>query len=264
MNKLFCLLSLCCLVACGGGGGSHHHEDENDPQESCSWLGMIPKIRNGASCDETKSPIVSLLIVEDDNDIELCTGTLIDPTSVLTAAHCLDDNIKSVYVRYGNPDENKSSKASQLFLHPKFDGEHPKGDIAIVKLSSSILDLPTVPLLFSRVAKEEETGTIFGYGSTGTDSSFDFSTRVLKGGFAHVTEADNEVVYMKYLYDSNTCEGDSGGPLVLMQNGEATVAAVTSSGTVEGCGYGDRSYFAALQDPEVQSFITSHSSPVIR
>lgn len=256
MKKFLCLLACCLLAACGGG--SHHHEEENNAEESCGWLGMLPKIYNGATCDATRSPVVRLIIISGDG-LGLCSGTLIDSTTVLTAAHCFDDPAQSVVVSFGEVDERIVIPAIQWFTYPEYDGEDPFGDVAIVKLQSGMPNWPTVSLLFSRVAQKNETGTIFGYGDTG-EGDDDDDTTPLHAGFAHVTDADDELIYMKYRFDSDTCEGDSGGPLILMQNGTPAVAGITSSGTAEECGYGGRSYFAAIQKPEIQSFIRLHAS----
>lgn len=255
MLKKYFLFSMCFLLACGGG--SHHDENNSSAEGSCAWLGMTQRVVNGATCNDDRSPVVRV-INSYGNEGLFCSGVLIDESTVLTAAHCLQGPTRTIKVSYGKAKLTQSVDAVQWFAHPKFLGYGSENDVGIIKLSKSISGWPTVPLLFSRTAQAGETGTIFGYGTTG--SKKDTDTDILRAGYAHVTQANESLIYMLYTYDSNTCTGDSGGPLVLIQDGVAAVAGITSSGSVSGCGYGDNSYFAALQDPDVQRFIKAHAT----
>ena len=72
-----------------------------------------------------------------------CGGTILDSTTILTAAHCLDTkgtDYTKWYVMAGKVSKYSEDriKIAQVILHPNYDDPSNRNDIAIVKLSEPL------------------------------------------------------------------------------------------------------------------------------
>jgi trypsin len=109
------------------------------------------RIANGGEAELGQFPFV-VQICKDDSTI--CTGTLLTPNMVLTAAHCFFDDGKncitvdtaSIRVRLGVVDVTAEGlkknagqviEVDQVILYPQFDNVEVFNDIAILKLRSN-------------------------------------------------------------------------------------------------------------------------------
>jgi secreted trypsin-like serine protease len=163
-----------------------------------------------------------------------CTGTVIAPRVVLTAAHCLV-GVSAANVTFAiGP--NAYAPTSELRVasvkpHPAYDDsdEDSQHDVGIVVLAedAGVTPIPhnTTKLGASWIGK---SATFVGYGVTNGKTGAGIGKK------RSVTMPLTEVHATDFVYEkrgANTCSGDSGGPaLAKNADGDTVVIGVTSWG----------------------------------
>ena len=194
---------------------------------------VMPNIFNGVATVDFPA-VVGLVIVNRDGSSAMCSGTLIAPAAVLTAAHCLAfDAVRVVVVVFPDAQTRVDYAASAFAIHPRFSLPRvPVADLAIVTLARPVADVAPLPLV-SRSPRPRTAGLIVGYGDDGAgDFGKRFGTVQLRrcprglrvqGG---VVRLGKSLCWRPNLVSADTCSGDSGGPLLV----DGAVAGVTSGG----------------------------------
>lgn len=251
------LLSLTTLISCSSGG----NDDDGDSGDSlsrnaCSTIGLSTRIITGSECSENNSPVVEILLFQDDGRGAICSGTMLTSRTVLTAAHCFFERPNRVVVTAAGI----SVDGTTVNVHPDVRVDEANkavfNDVAIITLASDVT-LPTLPIVASRSVVAGDEIAIYGYGQTEEESDSNSTSGRLRSGEMKVTEVNANFVDALFTGEgSNTCSGDSGGPAIIEVNGQPGIAAVTSSGAIVDCGAGDLSRFANVQGASILDFIT--------
>lgn len=221
-------------------------------------------------------PSVGYLETKFSSSENFCSATIIDPSYILTAAHCIDTNnqtlLNASFWAGGIPYSVTNTTVHRGWFSS--DRDFSAGyDIAVLRLATPVLDLPSAPL-FTGFDESEEIGTYVGFGATGNGftgylpntkgtkragqnivelgSSLGLSERLLFSDFdspltSDPTKPDTIPLDLEYLI----APGDSGGGLFI--NGH--VAGVNSFGWGRNDGLNNSSYYDFVGSTRISSHI---------
>lgn len=194
-------------------------------------------------------PAVVMVMAEDGRGgMSLCTGEVISPHVVLTAAHCVDPASVGqgisfrVFLGADYNDARQSGNAANyaavksVAWDPKFNVNRLElgHDIAVVVLRAP-LNVAPLPYARAPLANNDRGATLrlVGYGVTSGRDVQGLSAGTKRQVKTTLTAFDNLLVQLGDA-NHNTCEGDSGGPALLSRGGVETIIGVTSYGD-QGC-----------------------------
>jgi V8-like Glu-specific endopeptidase len=200
---------------------------------------------------DTGDPSVVALYAQDPTMMSgaLCTASVISPTVLLTAAHCVDPAETGANAQFFilegsdiNSAQPSNVNVSNTAFNPMFDTTHPENgyDVGVVVLDRS---LGRTPLPFAHTAPTNamvgQPVRLVGYGLNN-------ETQQAGAGVKRqvTTVLDDFDSLLLHIGDDTheTCSGDSGGPAFMQVAGVETIVGVTSFGnqTCTGGGYDTR------------------------
>jgi secreted trypsin-like serine protease len=206
------------------------------------------RIIGGNPADTGQEPwmvaLASRSVYGDSRSGQFCGGTLVSPTKVVTAAHCLYDestqrpaNRPDLKVIVGRTDlsgsDGEEVPVSRVWIDPDYSMSSNMWDVAVLTLAVPQTGRPVLPLVAQGATAPYAAGTtatVYGWGDTSGRGQYPYdlhqvqvpmvSDRVCASDYPGGPDGTFNARTMVCAGEQSTggkdaCQGDSGGPLVV-------------------------------------------------
>lgn len=206
-------------------------------------------IINGTVDDGDPNVVLVFAQVPGQSTGSLCTGEIISPHVVLTAAHCMAPSTVGAGAKFvvftgtmlpasGAPPADQLLKVTESHYDPTFVYDPKTGadqdDVGVLILAdaTTIAPLPVNHYTLPPTAKGGPVRLV-GYGLTDGNDAQDTTAGTRHQAPTVLFDVQSQTLTL-YDKEHSNCEGDSGGPALVMLDGKERIAGITQVGYV-GC-----------------------------
>ncbi len=234
--------------------------------------GASNRIVGGQIVDAPSSaPFTALIIAASGSASSLCTGSVIDATHLLTAAHCAvndqgqafapQDFVFVVGASVLTRPEGLVGPVLRVRVHPAYDRSTGQADVAVLEVPTLPLSNTVSPVPLVGVGSGPAAGApvrAFGWGETGADG-VEEAERMLDLTVGTPTDCWSGVAAAGCARTTvgGPCPGDSGGPIVH----DGVQIGVTNIRIGNDCVPGSQLGFADLSAPGIAEFVRGNDAP---